>query len=111
MDSSLPGSSVHGIFQARVLEWGATAFSVCPNLVHPKTETQTAHWEANCCASVKSAFFFVWEDNVENRTTGLPQSSTVITTFHFLTAETLLIEYNNQNHEVIVCSSSPFLFT
>ena len=26
-DYSLPGSSVHGIFQARVLEWGATAFS------------------------------------------------------------------------------------
>ena len=24
---SLPGSSVHGIFQARVLEWGAIAFS------------------------------------------------------------------------------------
>ena len=29
MDCSLPGSSVHGIFQARVLEWGAIAFSVC----------------------------------------------------------------------------------
>ena len=27
MDCSLPGSSIHGIFQARVLEWGATAFS------------------------------------------------------------------------------------
>ena len=27
MDDSLPGSSVHGIFQARVLEWGAIAFS------------------------------------------------------------------------------------
>ena len=27
MDCSLPGSSVHGIFQARVLEWGAVAFS------------------------------------------------------------------------------------
>ena len=26
-DCSLPGSSAHGIFQARVLEWGATAFS------------------------------------------------------------------------------------
>ena len=25
MDHSLPGSSVHGIFQARVLEWGAIA--------------------------------------------------------------------------------------
>ena len=28
MDCSLAGSSVHGIFQARVLEWGAIAFSV-----------------------------------------------------------------------------------
>ena len=27
MDFSLPGSSIHGIFQARVLEWGAIAFS------------------------------------------------------------------------------------
>ena len=35
MDCSLPGFSVHGIFQARVLEWGAIAFSV-----QPLTETQ-----------------------------------------------------------------------
>ena len=28
MDCSLPGFSVHGIFQARVLEWGAIAFSI-----------------------------------------------------------------------------------
>ena len=28
MDYSLPGSSIHGIFQARVLEWGAIAFSI-----------------------------------------------------------------------------------
>ena len=27
MDDSLTGSSIHGIFQARVLEWGAIAFS------------------------------------------------------------------------------------
>ena len=27
MDCSLPGSSIHGIFQARVLKWGAVAFS------------------------------------------------------------------------------------
>ena len=27
MDCSLPGSSIHGIFQARILEWGAIAFS------------------------------------------------------------------------------------
>ena len=31
MDCSLPGSSIHGILQARVLEWGAIAFSkICP---------------------------------------------------------------------------------
>ena len=28
MDCSLPGSSIHGIFQARVLEWVAIAFSI-----------------------------------------------------------------------------------
>ena len=31
MDCSLPGSSVHGILQARVLEWGAIAFSKSSN--------------------------------------------------------------------------------
>ena len=28
MDCSLPGSSIHGIFWATVLEWGAIAFSI-----------------------------------------------------------------------------------
>ena len=31
MDCSLPHSSIHGIFQARVLEWGAIAFSATPH--------------------------------------------------------------------------------
>ena len=34
MDCSLPGSSIHGIFQATVLEWGAIAFSPSENLFH-----------------------------------------------------------------------------
>ena len=35
MDCSLPGSSIHGIFQARVLEWGAITWgSTKPNLRH-----------------------------------------------------------------------------
>ena len=35
MDCSPPGSSVHGIFQARVLEWGAIAFStqICSSVL------------------------------------------------------------------------------
>ena len=35
MDCSLTGSSVHGIFQARVLEWGAIAFSDTTFLKEP----------------------------------------------------------------------------
>ena len=31
MDCSLPGSSIQGIFQARILEWGAIAFSESVN--------------------------------------------------------------------------------
>ena len=34
IDGSPPGSSVHGTFQARVLEWGAIAFSRHPGLDH-----------------------------------------------------------------------------
>ena len=41
MDCSLPGSSVHGIFQARVLEWGATAFSVA-SLPHSNLRKQSS---------------------------------------------------------------------
>ena len=33
MDSSQPGSSVHGIFQARILEWGATDPGVCHKMI------------------------------------------------------------------------------
>ena len=36
MDCSLPGCSIHGIFQARVLEWVATAFSRFKELSHYK---------------------------------------------------------------------------
>ena len=39
MDCSLPGSSIHGIFQARVLEWGAIAFS---NLVTKQQQIDTS---------------------------------------------------------------------
>ena len=36
MDCSLPGFSIHGICQARVMEWGATAFSDEPKWVETK---------------------------------------------------------------------------
>ena len=37
MDRSLPGSSIHGIFQARVLEWSAIAFS--KSIAHHQLKT------------------------------------------------------------------------
>ena len=40
MDCSLSGSSVHGIFQARVLEWVATAFSRGSS--RPRNRTQVS---------------------------------------------------------------------
>ena len=39
MGCSLPGSSIHGIFQARVLEWGAIAFSA--HLPEPPAKPST----------------------------------------------------------------------
>ena len=41
MDCSLPGSSFHGIFQARVLEWGAIAFSLKDGSSHQRTGSST----------------------------------------------------------------------
>ena len=40
MDCSLPGSSVHGIFQAKVLEWGAIAFSDIHTTIYKIDEHQ-----------------------------------------------------------------------
>ena len=49
MDCSPPGSTAHGIFQARVLEWGeewgATAFSACSHYYHTKKSlTEALQW-------------------------------------------------------------------
>ena len=45
MDCSLPGSSIRGIFQARVLEWGAIAY-VCVYhffFIHSSTDGYLSH--------------------------------------------------------------------
>ena len=48
MDCSLPSSSVQGIFQARVLEWGAIAFSTWGlylELISEKALGTTVKWK------------------------------------------------------------------
>ena len=47
MDCSLPGSSVHGIFQAEVLEWGAIAFSKDLFIAVPFTQDILSDYQEN----------------------------------------------------------------
>jgi len=49
MDYSLPGSSVHGIFQARILEWVAVSFSRGFVLTQESNQCvlQLLHWQAD----------------------------------------------------------------
>ena len=56
-DCSLPGSSIHGIFQARVLEWVAIPFSRGSS--QPRDRTQVSHIVGRCFTQMlnfKSAF-------------------------------------------------------
>ena len=52
MDCSLPGSSIHGIFQERVLEWGAIAFSKIP--VYGRSKTNRSLF------SVRKTYQILW---------------------------------------------------
>ena len=65
MDCSLPSSSIHGIFQARILEWGAIAFSRRSSRPRDWTRTVGRHFTSwatrevqtldpiNCCHTDK----------------------------------------------------------
>ena len=65
MDCSLPGSSIHGILQARVLQWGAIAFIYIYIYIHTHTHTHTpthTHRERARTFHLKArdyTFFFV----------------------------------------------------
>ena len=61
MGYSLPGSSVYGIVQARVLEWGASAFSAGLQLHHPNA------------ASSHMTIFLLYIQKVQNVPKGWPQ--------------------------------------
>ena len=58
MDCSLPGFSVHGIFQAKVLEWGAIAFSMT-NL--DSIKKQRHYFVNRGLYSQSYVFFLLWD--------------------------------------------------
>ena len=53
MDFSPPGSSVHGIFQARVLEWGAVAFSDFKHKIIQMGEKERSLW-VTCWVNIRA---------------------------------------------------------
>ena len=54
MVCSLPGSSVHGIFQARILEWGAIVFSKIPYICLSILYWCFSFWLTSLCRSTAS---------------------------------------------------------
>ena len=53
MDCSLPGSPIHGIFQSRVLEWGAIAFSETAQLEVRNCRLEFKKQDPNICCKDK----------------------------------------------------------
>ena len=69
MDCSLRGSSVHGIFQARVLEWGAIAFSHRLNAIPIKISTNLKL----CCKAI--TIKTIWSQHKNRHTTPETQAT------------------------------------
>ena len=68
-DCSLPGSSAHGIFQARVLEWGAIAFSENLNKTSVTTPMLCVFLSVNqhlFWSMVQSLIRMMWTDKIRN---------------------------------------------
>ena len=77
MDCSLPGSSVHGIFQARVLEWRAIAFSGWYSMVTVIKHcgdpfTIDTNIESLCCAP---EFDIMWHVNINSKKITKPNNN------------------------------------
>ena len=108
MDCSLTGSSVHGIFQARVLEWGAIAFSeLFTNDSHIPDFLSELHLYPIVCWrswrwSLVAAFTSVCPKQ---------KSSTSLQTYTSSQVLNLCETSRRQSFEMIISAHSPFLST
>ena len=81
MDCSLPGSSVHGILQAKVLEWDAIAFSICELIVLIFGEGDGTPLQYSCLENPMDGG--VWKAAVHGVADGRTRLSDFTFTFHF----------------------------
>ena len=87
MDCSLPGSSIHGIFQARVLGWGAIAFSpklpteVHLNDVYPCSTPSCQNQITFLVLSAIGWLTVIWNQRVWELT-GLRELTTKLESYH-----------------------------
>ena len=80
MNCNLPGSSVHGIFQGRMLEWVAISYSgwsslprnwTCVSCIGRNTLYHSATWEVSCCFYLLN----LWSSHISLQTRWLYFSS------------------------------------
>ena len=97
MDCSLPGSSIHRIFQARVLEWGAIAFSDIHMYVHKYLNYFAVHLKLSkhckstmCCAKLPQSC-----PTLCSPTDGSPPGSPVPGILQARTLEWVSISFSN----------------
>ena len=67
MDCSLPGTSLHGIFQARVLEWGAIAFSETYPTTSQFLFSVSSQWELKHMFTQRLKNFFSSKDIIKRK--------------------------------------------
>ena len=96
MDCSLPGSSVHGIFQARILEWVAISFS--GDLPNPGIKSASPALQADSLPLVKFQF---------TRNLSLPQHNVASAGFKLSPLSTTLGTLGSA-HGLTTCSTLMF---
>ena len=71
MDCSPPGSSVHGIFQARVREWSAVVFSIWNNELVQNWERWTSGYILSPCLFNLYAEYIMWNVRLDEAQVGI----------------------------------------
>ena len=69
MDCSLPGSSIHGIFQARVLEWVAISFSRRSSW--PRDWTRVSYIVGRCFTVWATREYIMWNAGLDESQAGI----------------------------------------